>query len=104
MRADWKGSARRFIADAVKDLPPEATLTERRAALRLVAGLFHLGTSWGKKVWARECRRYLEQHGLPPLAPRPLSPKHMALLEGTRSQHVKLARPDITFPFREERT
>ncbi len=96
MRADWGGDARWFIADATKDLPETATVKERRAALREVGGTFHMGTSWGKKVWSRECRKYLERHGLEPLPSRKVEetkqPRLLAALE----------RGDIVFPFRGE--
>ena len=104
MRADWQGEARAFIAEATKDLPETATLTERRRALNRVALTFHCTTSHGKKVWSREVRRYLEQHGLPPI-PRGLgslagSAAANARSDRERALRGKLAAPDITFPYR----
>lgn len=89
VRADWTGEARAFIAEATKDLPETATLTDRRRALNRVAHSFHCTTSHGKKVWSREVRRYLEQHGLEPLHPAPPS-----------AQHIRIGQPDIVFPYR----
>lgn len=92
MRADWSHEARVWIADATKDLPESASLAERRRALRTVACSFHGGTSWGQKVWSKECRKYLEQHGLPKRTPDDVPP--------TSKLHAKLAAPDIIFPYR----
>lgn len=63
MRGDWQAAAKAFIADIDASLPPDATLPQRRSALRKRAGEFHMGTSWGKKVWSKHCRIYLERHG-----------------------------------------
>lgn len=92
MRADWKADARYYIADATKELPADATLKQRRSALRKVASKFHMGTKWGKKVWSREVRRYLEQHGLPPIRPDTASPYS--------KMRQRLEAGEITFPFR----
>lgn len=92
MRADWTHDARAYIARATDELPADATLKERRAALRAVAWQFHGNTSWGKKVWSKECRRYLERHGLPQRTPADASPQ---------SKLYKLEQAgEITFPFR----
>lgn len=89
MRSDWKGEAQSFIRQATAALPADATLKQRRSALRKVAHDFHLGTSWGAKAWSREVRKYLEQHGLEPLHPKPVedSPRFA---------------DDIIFPFRQQ--
>lgn len=89
---DWQNEAPRWIEKATKDLPADASLAERRAALRKVGWQFHAYTSWGQRVWSKFCRAYLEQHGLPPRAPKDVPP--------TSKLHAKLAAPDITFPFR----
>lgn len=86
MYSHWPTAARAAIERAVADLPADATLKERRSALRKAAGGFHMGTSHGKKVWSREARKYLERHGLPPRTPAD-SP---------------LFGPDICFPFKGE--
>lgn len=79
----WRDDARYWIAAAHAILPAEATLKQRRAALRQRAYYAHGGTSWGKKMWGQECRRYLEQHGQKPRQLR---------------DQLTLA-PDIIFPF-----
>lgn len=89
---DWQREVHNHIAHAVKDLPPDATLKDRRAALRKEAPVFHLGTSWGKRVWSKAARKYLEQHGLPK--------RTLADVPVTSKQHIKIVQPDITFPFR----
>lgn len=93
MRNDWGKDARGFIAEATENLPESATLRERRAALRTVGTSFHMGTSWGKKVWSRECRKYLEKHGLPPRTVANASPQSKLF--------AKAKSGDITFPFRD---
>lgn len=87
---NWQKEAPLWIADATKDLPASASLRERRAALRKVGYRFHGGTSWGKRTWSKHCRRYLEQHGLPPL--------HVEPVGQPSAQHIKFASAD--FPFR----
>jgi hypothetical protein len=87
-----------MIEDTMSKLPADATLGDRRKALKRRASEFHLGTSWGKKVWSRECRKYLErEQGLPPLSEAgpnpPRSQVGRKLLAGQLSG-------DIIFPFR----
>ena len=65
-------------------LPADATLADRRAALRAAAYNYHGGTSWGRKVWGKRCRRYLEQHGQKPR---------------TTKQAAPLFADDIIFPY-----
>lgn len=104
MYADWGEAARQDIAEVAKGFGPETPLKERQRALRAHAHDFHGGTSWGKKVWSRECRKYLEQHGLPPIPARgvKLSPRQMEMARRHGTQHAKIAAPDITFPYRKE--
>lgn len=66
----WADAARSLIAKVHAGLPAEATLKDRRRALRAVGPGYHGGTYWGRKVWGREVRKYLEKHGLPPRSPR----------------------------------
>lgn len=91
MYSDWGKAARREIAARMAELPEGASLDDRRKALRKDATLYHGGTSWGRKVWSRECRKYLELHGLPPRKPADASPQSKL--------HAKLQAGDITFPF-----
>lgn len=81
-----------YIHVATANLRDDASLTERRKALRKVACEFHMGTSWGKKVWSREVRKYLERHGLPPRTPQSVSPQSKL--------YQRLQTGDVTFPFK----
>lgn len=97
----WGASARALIEETMNALPVDATLGDRRKALKRRASEFHSGTSWGKKVWSKECRKYLErEQGLPPLSDAgPNPPKSQIgrkLLAGQMSG-------DIIFPFRGDR-
>lgn len=68
----WAEAARHLIGKVHSGLPEDASLKDRRRALRAVGPGFHGGTYWGRKVWGREVRKYLERHGLPPRSPRSL--------------------------------
>lgn len=92
MYNDWGAAARAEIAERMAGLPAGASLDTRRKALRKDATLFHGGTSWGRKVWSREVRKYLEQHGLPPRTVADISPQSKL--------HRRLESGDISFPFR----
>jgi len=67
--SNWPAAAREEIARATAHLAPDASLQERKTALRGVGPDFHGYTSHGKKVWSRECRKYYERHGQPPRTP-----------------------------------
>ncbi len=60
---NWQHDAPIEIAKAVASLPDDATVAERKKALRAHAYWFHGGTSWGKKVWAKHCKLYLARFG-----------------------------------------
>lgn len=60
---NWQHDAPIEIAKAVSGLPENATIAERKKALRVHAYWFHGGTSWGKKVWAKHCKIYLARFG-----------------------------------------
>lgn len=94
MYSDWQAAARAEIKSVHESLPADATLKERRSALRKAAHGFHAGTSWGKKVWSRHCRQYLELHGLPKKVGRPGSKEFQDKLR-------KMGQADIIFPFRD---
>lgn len=66
---NWQRMATDRIALINATLAADATLADRRKALREVAWQFHGGTSWGKKVWGKHCRAYLERHGQKPRLP-----------------------------------
>jgi hypothetical protein len=93
MYHDWGRAARAEIAERMAELPEDAALEDRQKALRKDASLFHGDTSWGKKVWSRECRKYLEQHGLPPRTVADVSPQSKLF--------ASVQRGDITFPFKQ---
>jgi hypothetical protein len=87
----WRERARHVIHDVDASLPKDATIRERRAALRKVAGEFHAGCSWPSQVWQQERRKYLASYGERPTDAPP--PKLLAAMEtGTH------------FPFRKEGT
>ena len=70
----WRARCRERIAALVKDLPADATLADRRRALR--GNGFTCG--WAKRVWHQECSAYLARHGAKPRAgSAPLFPDHV---------------------------
>ncbi len=102
MRGNWAEAADALIYRLHEDLGERATLDERKAMLRAHASEFHCGTSWGKKVWSRRARAYLERHGLPQI--ERAVPKQSEWPQ-RRALHVareKMAAPDIIFPFRSQ--
>lgn len=58
---DWQNDAPKMIAAIHTKLPDGSTPDDLRKALRKEAWHFHCGTSWGKRVWSKHCRRYLAQ-------------------------------------------
>jgi len=83
----WLENARAHITEHCA-LPSEATLKQRRARLREISWAFHQGTSWGKKVWSKATREYLQRHGLPPRQPQPV-------------ENAPNFGADIIFPYRQ---
>jgi hypothetical protein len=104
MRGRWAEAADAMIYKINEEFSATATLKERKAALRAHASEFHMGTSWGKKVWARRSRAYLEQHGLPHLESKaqPRKPSEWARRMDVREKQAKMLSADIVFPFRKE--
>lgn len=94
MYSDWQAAARATIARINESLPADATLKDRKKALREAGPDFHGFTSWGRKVWSKHCRAYLELHGLPKRPGRPASKEYQSKL-------AKMREPDILFPFRD---
>jgi hypothetical protein len=76
----WMDDAKSLIDWIDKQLPPDADLKARKRALREHAWKLHQGTSWGKKVWSKASRAYLERHGLPKRTPD-APPQHLSPLE-----------------------
>lgn len=66
MYSNWQAAAQTAIGEVHAKLPPEATIAERRKALRAAAYWFHGNTSHGKKTWAKHCKIYLIRHGYVP--------------------------------------
>lgn len=78
----WRAHVRERIAELVKDLPADASVADRRRALRGHG----YSCGWAKKVWHQECSAYLARHGAKPRkGSAPLFPDH------------------VHFPFREAR-
>lgn len=68
---NWSGTVVAIIAQVAASLPADADLKARKRALTAAKPHEFSSTSWGRKVWAKEARKYLEKHGLPPLHPKP---------------------------------
>lgn len=63
---NWREEAEAVLASVDATLPADADLAMRReACLRAKPWEFHV-TSWGRKVWQKAQRAYLERYGLPP--------------------------------------
>ncbi|WP_018445569.1 hypothetical protein [Rhizobium gallicum] len=63
---DWQKTASNVIGEVHRNLPPDADLAARKKALRAARPWEFASTRWGKKVWAKHSRKYLEKFGLPP--------------------------------------
>ena len=62
---NWREEAEAVLASVHASLPADADLvTRREACLRAKPWEFQV-TSWGRKVWQKAQRAYLERHGLP---------------------------------------
>ena len=67
-----------MIAQVHAGLPADATIPQRRKALREVGFKVHGYTSWGRKMWGQEVRKYLQNHGLAQLpVPAEWFPDHV---------------------------
>jgi hypothetical protein len=87
----WRERVRRVLHDMDAGLPRDATIKQRRAALRQCCREFQ-GASWPEQVWQQERRKYLAHHGEKPTDQPP--GKLLAAMESG----------DIVFPFRGENT
>lgn len=86
----WAERAQAALDRISASLPAEATYEDHRKAFRSQGPMFHRGTSWGQKIWPRECRRWLLSHFRqgPP---------------GSASGYERIPpRDDIIFPFRSQ--
>lgn len=87
MTKPWGERAQRRIAEIMNAMPADATLDDRRRALPAASSAFAEGTSWGRKVWPKQCRLYLAKFHGGPSFPQP--------------RKDRLLYPaDIVFPFR----
>lgn len=76
---NWQSVASGVIGEVHKSLPIDADLKARKKALNEARPYEFSVTSWGRKVWAKHARNYLEKFGLEPLSVKrgnrlPLSP------------------------------
>lgn len=62
---DWQKTASHVIGEVHRALPADADLAARKKALRAASPWEFASTSWGRKVWAKHSRVYLEKFGLP---------------------------------------
>lgn len=91
MYSDWSAAAQAFISKIAEDFSPDTSEATVRKALRSHAQEFHGGTSWGRKVWPRECRKYLAARF-----------GQDAAVKQARVEDSPLFNPaDIAFPFRQ---
>ena len=58
----WRERSRRKIAEVHAALPADATIPQRRKALRAVGWTVHENTCWGRRMWGQEVRKYLQRH------------------------------------------
>ena len=77
---DWQLTAANVIAKVHASFPADADLKSRRAALRAAKPWEFSSTSWGRKVWAKRTRQYLERLGLPPRGAKAAA-EHLSPLE-----------------------
>ncbi|WP_234820131.1 MULTISPECIES: hypothetical protein [Sinorhizobium] len=90
---DWQKTASHVIDEVHRNLPADADLAARKKALRAARPWEFASTSWGKKVWAKHSRKYLEKFGLPPLKPKAVE-DHLLPLE----RLIAKAKGDETSP------
>jgi hypothetical protein len=88
-RSTWIIRARDAVREVALSIPADATLPQRRKAMRAAGPCFHGGTYWGRKKWGQAVREYLERHGQ---APRALPAVQDAPNFG----------PDIIFPWKKD--
>jgi hypothetical protein len=77
---DWQNTAYNVIDEVDRNLPTDADLATRKRALRAARPGIFGSTSWGRKVWAKHSRKYLETFGPPPLKAKAIA-DHLSPLE-----------------------
>jgi hypothetical protein len=93
MSDTWYAQAVAIIATIHETLPADTDLKARRKALREGKPNFFRTTSWGKKVWARASRGYLDKYD--PRKPRgweglPLGGTPVSRLDRAKARGVRL--------------
>lgn len=89
---NWQSVASSVIGEVHKSLPTDADLKARKKALNEARPYEFCVTSWGRKVWAKHVRNYLEKYGLEPLAVKrgnrlPLSPMERMMQRAKSVSH-----------------
>lgn len=59
---EWSKEARRIIAERHKTLPPDATIADRKKAIRDAFPDSWRGASWPYKAWLKARKEYLERY------------------------------------------
>lgn len=59
---EWSKEARRIIAELHETLPPDATIADRKKAIREAFPDWWRGASWPYKAWLNARKEYLEQY------------------------------------------
>ena len=77
---DWQRTAAMVIDKVDSTLSKDADILTRKRALREARPWEFASTSWGRKVWAKHSRKYLEKFGLPPLKAKAVE-GHLSPLE-----------------------
>ena len=66
-RTTWRQDAAAIIAEATKELSPDATLQERKRVVAAAKPHWAWVTSWGEKSWLAARRDYLVRYGYVPM-------------------------------------
>jgi hypothetical protein len=91
---DWQKTAASVIGEVHRSLPADADLETRRKALRAAKPYEFAVTSWGRKVWAKHQRKYLEKFGLPPLGAK-VAKEHLSPLERLMAKSKAAPTPSL---------
>ncbi|MFI8684086.1 hypothetical protein ACIGFJ_17170 [Brevundimonas diminuta] len=59
---EWSKEARRLIAEIHDVLPPDATIDQRKAAIRAAFPSDWRGASWPYKAWLKARKEYLRKY------------------------------------------
>jgi len=91
---NWQSTASHIIGEVHRSLPDDADLKTRKKALNDARPYEFATTSWGRKVWAKHARNYLEKYGLEPLSVKrgnrlPLSPLEKLMQRAPKDKKVE---------------